>query len=98
MNSANAQVVRDHRIATFWYDDLMCTFEPHTHGIHKDTNNEVLSGYQTGGFNHSDDLPGWRLYSISDIRNLTATDRPFGQTRPGYNPNDSRLRHIYARA
>lgn len=98
MNVALAQAVREHRIVTLWYDGLTRTIEPHTYGIHKDTGNEVLSGYQTAGFSNSGDLPGWRLYRLSEISSLTITERNFGQTRPRYNPNDSRMGQIFARA
>jgi hypothetical protein len=76
----------------------MRTVEPHTYGIHKDTGNEVLSGYQTAGFSQSGDLPGWRLYRLSDIHNFTVTGSTYEQPRPGYNPHDSRMSHIFARA
>ena len=98
MNSTIAQAVRERSIVTFWYDGLNRTVEPHTYGIHKDTGNEVLSGYQTGGFSHSGELPGWRLYSLSEISNLTVTGATFTSTRPGYNPNDSRMSQIFASA
>ena len=93
-----AQAVREHRIITFWYDGLMRTVEPHAYGVHKDTGNEVLSGFQTAGFSHSSDCPDWRLYRLSDIQSLTVTNETFKQTRPGYNPHDSRMSQIFASA
>lgn len=82
MNTALAQAIREHHIVVFWYDGLTRTVEPHTYGIQKDTGNEVLSGFQTAGFSHSGDLPGWRLYKLSEISSLTITERNFGQTPP----------------
>lgn len=98
MNIAIANAVRERRIIQFWYKDLMRTLEPHTYGIHKDTNNEVLAGYQTGGFSHSGDLPGWRLYRIDELLSLQVTNQVFRITRTGYNPNDSRMSSIFAKA
>ena len=70
MNSTIAQAVTDHRITRFFYNELIRTVEPHTYGLHTDTGNEVLSAYQTAGFSHSGELPGWRLFSIRELRNV----------------------------
>lgn len=98
MNIALAQAVRDRRIVTFWYHGLQRTVELHTYGIHRDSGNEVLSGYQTAGFSNSSDLPGWRLYRLFEVQHLTVTDTRFARPRPGYNPQDSRMGHIFASA
>jgi hypothetical protein len=97
MNQRIAQAVRDHRIVTFWYNGLLRTVEPHTYGVTM-AGHEALSGYQAAGGSHSGDLPGWRLFLLSEISNLTVTDRTFARTRPGYNSNDSRMCRILARA
>jgi hypothetical protein len=97
-NSLLAQAVTNRKIIRFWYNGLMRTAEPHTYGIHVSTGNEVLSAYQTGGFGHSGELPGWRLFSLDEIRDIVADEGIFKFTRPGYNPIDSRMSHIFARA
>ncbi|MBI4371437.1 MAG: hypothetical protein HY552_03975 [Elusimicrobia bacterium] len=98
MGSELTAAVSHRRIITFWYNGLVGTAEPHTYGLHKDTGHEVLSCFQTAGFSHSGELPGWRLYLLSEIRNLSVTGDIYPKTRPGYNPNDSRMQVIIARA
>jgi len=98
MSSELVTAVNERRIITFWYSGLARTAEPHTYGLHKDTGHEVLSCFQTAGFSHSGELPGWRLYRLSEIANLSLTADVYPQTRPGYNPNDSRMEIIFARA
>ena len=98
MNSTITQAITDHRVVTFWYEDLLRNVEPHLYGIHAETGNEILSGYQIGGSSHSSDKPGWRYFLVSEIRGLSLTAAGFGHTRPGYNRGDPRMKIIYARA
>jgi hypothetical protein len=86
------------KIITFMYDGLQRRAEPYTYGIHRDTGNKVLSCFQTDGFSNSGELPGWRLYLISEIRELAITTSSFSSPRSGYNPHDTRMKHIYATA
>jgi hypothetical protein len=97
MNSTLAHAVHNHRTVTFWYDGLIRTVEPHTYGI-TTAGHEAVRGYQTGGFSRTTDRPGWRLYLLSDIRNLVAKGATFERTRPGYRSNDSRMTQIFAKA
>ncbi|MGH8067388.1 MAG: hypothetical protein ACRERE_19585 [Candidatus Entotheonellia bacterium] len=43
MNMALVHAVREHRIVTFWYDDLPRTVEPYIYGVNT-AGHEVLSG------------------------------------------------------
>lgn len=97
MNYALARAVREHRIVTFSYDGLVRTVEPHTYGVNT-AGHDALSRYQIAGFSRSSDRPAWRLYLLSDIRNLIVKDVAFKGTRPGYRSNDSRMTHIFAKA
>ncbi len=38
------------------------------------------------------------VQAVRDIQYLNVTDRTFGQTRSGYNLNDSRMSYIIAKA
>jgi hypothetical protein len=98
VNSTVAEAVANHRVLSFWYEDLPRSVEPHLYGIHAETGNEILSAYQTGGTSHSSDRPGWRYFLVSEIRALSMTNTVFGQTRPGYNRSDPHMKIIYARA
>lgn len=97
MNYALARAVQEHRIVTFWYDGLVRTVEPHTYGLNT-AGHEALSGYQIAGFSRSAGRPDWRMYLLSDIRNLVVRNARFERTRPGYKSNDSRMTQIFARA
>jgi hypothetical protein len=97
MNITLVDAVRFHRILTFWYEDLLRTVEPHLYGVHAETGSEILSGFQIGGSSHSSNRPGWRYFLVSEIRGLSVSEGAFAGPRPGYNPNDPRLRIVYAR-
>jgi len=91
------EAIKERKLIKFWYKNLWRIAEPYTYGIHKDTDNEVLSAYQIDGFSHSGELPGWRLYLLSETSQIQKTDKIFTVARPGYNPNDSRMNRIFAR-
>ena len=96
MNTQICQAIASKNVIEFRYKGKWIRlFEPHTYGIHKDTNNEVLSGYQLGGFSESGNLPDWRLFRVSEITSLTITQDKFLSPRPGYNSRDSRMSRIF---
>lgn len=72
--------------------------EPHCYGIEKHSRNEILRGYQIGGLSESASLPFWRNFKVAEIVSLRRTENLYGATRPGYNPSDSRMSIIFARA
>lgn len=98
MNSTIAQAVKEHRILAFSYHGYPRVVEPHTYGIYGATGNEVIVTYQTRGGSQSGGIPDWRTFNVSEILGLNITEEKFERTRPGYNPNDSRIRSVFARA
>lgn len=98
MDSILADAIRDHRILVFDYHNFQRRVEPHTYGISIDSGEEMLSGFQTAGGSISGGIPDWRLFRVVEMANLQILDDVFTATRPGYNPNDSRMRIIYAKA
>ena len=96
MDNQICQAIANKDIIEFCYRGMWIRlFEPHTCGIHKDTGNKVLSGYQLGGYSESGNLPDWRLFIMDHIADLRITDGKFLGPRPGYNPNDSRMSRIF---
>lgn len=95
MNIPIKEAVESHKIIAFWYKGLKRVVESHTYGLNKGTGKEDLSAYQTECFGEQ---PGWKNYLISEITLLDVTNETFTQTRPGYNPNDSKMSQIFARA
>lgn len=90
------KTIHEHRLVTFHYDGLMRKVEPYTYGINK-KGHEVLSAFQVTGLSASGNRPMWRLYLISEIRNLQITNEAFSTQRAGYKCNDSRMVRIFAK-
>ncbi len=91
MNYALLHALQKHRIVSFRYDGLIRIVGPHTYGI-TIARHEAWSGYQIGGFSRSMNPPSWRLYLLSDMRNLIVTDAMFGDVRLDYNSDDLHFR------
>ena len=96
MENQICQAIANKDIIEFRYRGMWIRlFEPHTYGVHKDTGNRVLSGYQLSGCSESGNLPDWRFFIVDHITNLRITDGKFLRPRPGYNPSDSRMSTIF---
>lgn len=80
----------------FLYDGQPRIVRPAAHGIHKDTGNEVLRGYQVGGRSNSRTIPLWSLFLVNKIQNLVVTDRTFSTTLPGFSRKDKAMSTILA--
>lgn len=88
------EAIKNKYLLEFTYNNKLRVVEPYTFG-ESTKGNDTLSAYQVdGGSNSSKDL-GWRQFIIDDIKNLTLSDEKFEIIRNGYNPNDSRMSHIY---
>lgn len=94
MNTTICAGIHSRRVLRCYYDGGYRTMEPHCHGI-SSAGNEVLSAYQTAGHSESSKPMDWKLFRVSGMSNLTITDESFEGTRPGYNPNDSRMTTIH---
>jgi hypothetical protein len=94
MNQRICSAIKERRIIEFHYKGGTRKVEPFCYGINN-TGNQVLRGFQIGGFSRSGNKYGWRLYTVSLISNLKVTDKYFGWNRPGYNPRDSQMTRIF---
>lgn len=71
--------------------------EAFCYGVHRSSNNEVLRGYQVGGYSESGEPTGWKLFHVLDMLELVVTSKHFSGDRDYYNPNDSAMKTIYCR-
>lgn len=78
----------------FFYDGGERTVEPHCYGI-STAGKEVLRGYQTGGFSHSNEQMGWRLFDVEKMGATAQTGETFKENRPDYNPQDKQMTDIH---
>lgn len=88
------RAIQSQRVVRFSYDGGSRTVEPFCHGT-STAGNEVLRGYQTGGYSSSGEPVGWKLFEMAKLSSLTITDTQFSGRRPGYNPNDSAMQTIH---
>jgi hypothetical protein len=70
------RAVLDHRTVNLVYEGLRRVVEPHVIGIHE-AGEPVLAAFQTGGFSHSGDLPGWRTFITTKIESVEPRDETF---------------------
>ena len=93
MNQTICSAIRSRQVIRFYYNDGFRTVEPFCYGV-STANNEVLRGYQMGGYSESGNPQGWKLFRVSNISDITVTGECFDTIRPGYNPNDSAMTTI----
>ena len=87
------------RVIEFSYHGGYRTVEPFCLGIVRsgDADNESLLCYQTGGISDLQEVVGWKLYRASEIQGIEPTGETFTGRRPGYDPDDTGMEHIYCR-
>ena len=94
MNSNICEAISRRAVMTFAYSGGVRMVEPHCHGVSR-AGNEVLRGYQTGGYSKSGNPVGWKLYEVSQMSNIIITEENFTHNRPGYNPNDKGMQEVH---
>jgi len=96
MRRSVCEAIRARTVVRFSYDGGSRTVEPYCHGV-SPTGNEVLRGYQTGGYSSSGNPVGWRLFEIAKIASFRQTSQLFSRNRPGYNPHDRGMVSVHCR-
>jgi hypothetical protein len=81
MDSKLVEAVRDRLIVTFCYDGIKRTVEAHAYGVHQETQDEILIGFQRGGSRQWGDLAGWKVYRLSAIIDFRSTGIQFKLNR-----------------
>ena len=65
-----------HRTVNMVYEGLRRVVEPHLVGIHE-AGEPMVAAFQTGGFSHSGDLPGWRTFITAKVESVDPRDERF---------------------
>jgi hypothetical protein len=94
MNTNICSAIRSREVIRFHYDGGIRVVEPHCHGISL-AGNEVLRGYQSGGYSQSGRPAAWKLFEVAKISSLQLTGQTFATNRPHYNPNDSQMTQVH---
>lgn len=94
MNQTMCEAINSRQVIRFNYKGGLRTVEPFCHGM-STAGNEVLRGYQTGGYSESGEPVEWKLFRVSEMSNLEMTDEHFSGIRPGYNPHDSAMTTVH---
>ena len=94
MNTILCQAIKERRVVRFYYDGGVRDVEPHCHGCSKD-DNDLLRGYQVGGYSSSGDSIGWKMFRLDRMSGLVTTAATFHGPRPEYDPNDNRMATVY---
>lgn len=89
------QAIRERRVLTFVYRGHARTVEAHACGV-SSKGEAVLHGYQTAGGSASRPPPGWRTFSLAEIRDVALGAETFPGARDGYSPNELRLDPLWA--
>ena len=70
------RAVLDHRTVNMVYEGLRRVVEPHLVGIHQ-AGEPMVAAFQTGGFSHSGDLPGWRTFITTKVESVDPREETF---------------------
>ena len=95
MREKISSAINSKQVIKFYYDGGTRLVEPFCFGVHKSTNNEILRGYQVGGYSKSGEPFGWKIFRISEISGLLITNEHFSGAREDYNPDDTMMKIIY---
>ncbi len=89
-NLTIAQAIAERQVLKFTYDGEARVVEPHAYGRGV-KGDDLLRAWQTNGFDG-----GWKLFRVSDMRTLQATQDGFSGPRQGYKKRDPALERTYA--
>ncbi len=77
------QALVEKRVVTFSYQGHARTVEPHALGK-GNGDNRVLLAWQTAGGSQTEPPPGWRVFQLTEIKELKRTEVVFEKARPDY--------------
>jgi hypothetical protein len=98
MESNIAQAVQEHQIVTFLYDGIARMVEAHAYGVHKDTQSEILFGFQLGGSRATGDLAGWKAFRVECITFFKPTEKRLSHKPPRHGALIGQFGKTYAQA
>jgi hypothetical protein len=91
------QATLGHRPVTFRYKGLVRTVEPHLIGLHE-AGEPLLVAYQAEGPSRTGNLPGWRTFIVTEIEDLTVSDREYSGPRLDFDAAAHAMLVVFARA
>ena len=98
MISEICSAIEVHKVISFYYRGGSRLVEPYCYGFHKKTGDEVLRGFQVGGFSEFGEPFGWKLYPVGEILGISITEKSYRGIREEYNPDDVMMKEIICRA
>jgi hypothetical protein len=96
MNVTICDAIRARRLLRFVYEGYERVVEPHAYGVNT-AGHDAVSAWLLGGWSASATEPGWRMYLVSEMRDVAALAEPFDGVRPGYNAEDPHFTRTYCR-
>lgn len=91
MHDELINAISNRQLIEFEYDGyhrvVVCT----AIGRHKTTGNEVVRGYQVGGFSKTRPIPYWHLFKVDKISKCKTLNESFEHNPPGYKKGDSNI-------
>jgi hypothetical protein len=88
--------IRQRRRLLFDYGGLPRVVEPYCHGT-STHGSELLRAVQVGGSSGSGAFGFGKLWTVSKMTKVRASDDPFTPSDPHYNPDDSTITAIHCR-
>lgn len=95
MNTIISKAISEHKEIKFYYDGGERIVEPFCYGI-STAGNEVLRGFQVGGYSKSGKINTWKLFRVDSLELISFSGNTFSGDRPYYNPNDKAMSSIYS--
>ena len=89
MATTICNAIRHRHVISFQYDGSIRRVEPHQVGDDHD-GDQTLSAWQLSGGSGV----GWRDFHTAKMSAPTPTGESFAGPRPGYNPNNKKMRRI----
>jgi predicted DNA-binding transcriptional regulator YafY len=77
------QAIKEKRVVMFTYKGHARTVEPHALGKGTE-DNPVLLAWQTDGGSQTEPPPGWRVFALTEIRELKPGVATFAKPRPDF--------------
>ena len=90
-----SSAIQRRQLLTFVYDSLARVVEPHCYGI-DGKGHHAIRAYQVGGGSESGESIGWKLFHVSEMRQIAVLGDTFAGPRPGYKRGDKAFRSIQA--
>jgi len=95
MNNIISTAIENKQCLTFTYEGCERNVEPHTYGV-SNTGKNLIRAYQIGGRSRNGQIPDWRLFDESKMRDCRISDEKASMPRNGYKKGDKALKKIYA--